>query len=190
MNDNKPESPSSQPSRRAWLYGAAAVLAAGAGAGAAWWKQRPGGPAGGEALGATFWDKRFERPGGGELAMASLRGKPMLLNFWATWCAPCVEEMPMIDRFFREQTGNGLQVVGLAIDQPSAVRKFLQRTPVTYAIGMAGLEGTELLRELGNTGGGLPFTLAVTAQGIVADRKMGKLEQPDLDAWRRAFFHG
>jgi thiol-disulfide isomerase/thioredoxin len=177
-----------QPSRRLWLYGAAAVLAAGAGAGAAFWKQRPA--RSGEALAADFWDKRFERPEGGELALQSMRGKPVLLNFWATWCAPCVEEMPMLDRFFRQNEANGVQVVGLAIDQPSAVRKFLQRTPVSYPIALAGLEGTDLIRALGNTAGGLPFTLALTADGMVAERKMGKLEQTDLDAWRRDFFHG
>ncbi|MBS0339334.1 MAG: TlpA family protein disulfide reductase [Proteobacteria bacterium] len=177
------------PSRRLWLYGAAAVLAAGAGAGAALWKRHP---AGGkhEALDAEFWGKKFEQPGGGELSLQALRGKPILLNFWATWCAPCVEEMPMLDRFFREHAANGIQVVGLAIDQPSAVRKFLQRTPVTYPIGLAGLDGTELIRALGNTAGGLPFTLALTADGAVAERKMGKLEQADLDTWRREFFHG
>ncbi|MFC5609462.1 TlpA family protein disulfide reductase [Variovorax soli] len=185
MSDN-PSAPN--PSRRLWLYGAAAVLAAGAGAGAAWWKQRPAG--GHEALGADFWSRKFERPEGGELALQALRGKPVLLNFWATWCAPCVEEMPMLDRFFREHAANGVQVVGLAIDQPSAVRKFLQRTPVTYPIGLAGLDGTELIRALGNTAGGLPFTLALTADGAVAERKMGKLEQVDLDTWRREFFHG
>jgi thiol-disulfide isomerase/thioredoxin len=176
--------------RRTWLYGAAAVLAAGAGAGAAWWSQRRGEAGTAAPLDAAFWGQRFERPEGGELQFAALRGKPLLLNFWATWCAPCVEEMPMIDRFFREQSGNGLQVVGLAIDQPSSVRKFLQRTPVSYPIGLAGLEGTELLRELGNAAGGLPFTLAVSAAGAVAARKMGKLEQSDLDGWRREIFHG
>ena len=143
-----------------------------------------------EALGADFWSRKFERPEGGELALQALRGKPVLLNFWATWCAPCVEEMPMLDRFFREHAANGVQVVGLAIDQPSAVRKFLQRTPVTYPIGLAGLDGSELIRALGNTAGGLPFTLALTADGAVAERKMGKLEQVDLDTWRREFFHG
>jgi len=186
MSDMQPAA--ANPSRRLWLYGAAAVLAAGAGAGAAWWKQRPSHA--GETLGADFWGKRFERPDGGQLALQSLRGKPVLLNFWATWCAPCVEEMPMLDRFFRENVANGVQVIGLAIDQPSAVRKFLQRTPVTYPIGLAGLDGTDLIRALGNTAGGLPFTLALTADGAVAERKMGKLEQTDLDAWRRDFFHG
>lgn len=183
------DSPSAiNPSRRLWLYGAAAVLAAGAGAGAAWWKQRAAG--GHESLDADFWSRKFERPEGGELSLQSLRGKPVLLNFWATWCAPCVEEMPMLDRFFRENAANGVQVVGLAIDQPSAVRKFLQRTPVTYPIGLAGLDGTDLIRALGNTAGGLPFTLALTVDGMVAERKMGKLEQADLDTWRREFFHG
>ena len=186
MSSNTPTA--DNPSRRLWLYGAAAVLAAGAGAGAAWWKQRPSGAH--ETLDEGFWSKKFERPEGGELALQALRGKPILLNFWATWCAPCVEEMPMLDRFFREHAANGVQVVGLAIDQPSAVRKFLQKTAVTYPIGLAGLDGTELIRTLGNTAGGLPFTLALTADGGVAERKMGKLEQADLDAWRRDFFHG
>jgi thiol-disulfide isomerase/thioredoxin len=117
-------------------------------------------------------------PEGGDLVLSSLRGKPLLLNFWATWCPPCVEEMPMIDSFFREHGRNGWQVVGLAIDQPSAVRKFLQRTPVTYPTGLAGLQGTELVKNLGNTGGGLPFTLVLNGSGSVAARKMGKLEPP------------
>ena len=111
---------SSSPTRRRLLYGGVAVAAAAAGLGGAWWRERGSG-AKGEALDAAFWTQRFERPEGGELVFADLRGKPLLLNFWATWCPPCVEEMPMIDRFFRENGGNGWQVIGLAIDQPSAV---------------------------------------------------------------------
>ena len=174
--------------RRGLLYGGVAVVAAAAGLGGAWWRHRGSGTAG-ETLGADFWAQRFERPEGGELAMSSLRGKPVLLNFWATWCPPCVEEMPMIDRFFRDHGANGWQVVGLAIDQPSAVRKFLQRTPVTYPTGLAGLQGTELVKNLGNTGGGLPFTLVLNADGSVAARKMGKLEEADLEGWRRELVH-
>jgi hypothetical protein len=98
--------------------------------------------------------------------------------------------MPMIDRFFRENGGNGWQVIGLAIDQPSAVRKFLQKTPVSYPTGLAGLQGTELVKGLGNTAGGLPFTLVLNSEGTVAARKMGKLEPADLDTWRRELVHG
>jgi thiol-disulfide isomerase/thioredoxin len=181
---------STNSTRRGWLFGGVAIVAAAAGAGGAWWKGRSGASGGGEALDPAFWARRFDRPEGGELDFASLRGKPLLVNFWATWCPPCIEELPMVDRFFRDQGGNGWQVVGLAIDQPSAVRKFLERTPVSFPVGLAGLEGTELVRQLGNTSGGLPFTMVVNAEGAVAARKMGKLERADLDAWRRASVHG
>ena len=96
----------------------------------------------------------------------------------------------MLDRFFREQASNGWQVAGLAIDQPSAVRKFLERTPVSFPNGMAGLQGTDLVKRLGNTTGGLPFTLVLDRGGVVLARKMGKLEPADLDAWRRGQVHG
>jgi len=89
----------SSPTRRGMLYAGVAAAAAAAGLGGAWWKERGSG-AGGEVLDAAFWAQSFERPEGGDLVLSSLRGKPLLLNFWATWCPPCVEEMPMIDAFF------------------------------------------------------------------------------------------
>ncbi|GAA4352303.1 TlpA disulfide reductase family protein [Variovorax defluvii] len=174
----------SKPTRRGWLYGSVAAVAAIAGLGGAMWQRQ--GNASGQQLGGEFWDKRFEKPEGGELALTALRGKPLLVNFWATWCPPCVEEMPMIDAFFRENASNGWQVAGLAIDQPSAVRKFLAKTPVSYPIGLAGLQGTEMVKALGNTAGGLPFTIVIDRSGHVAARKMGKIEPTDLQAWRRA----
>ncbi|RZI70710.1 MAG: TlpA family protein disulfide reductase [Variovorax sp.] len=176
--------------RRRWVVGGVAAVAAAAGVGGAWWRERIGSGSGADALDAAFWGQRFERPDGGDVVFSAMRGRPLLINFWATWCPPCVEELPMIDRFFRDHAVNGWQVVGLAIDQPSAVRKFLARTPVSFPIGLAGLEGTDLVRQLGNTGGGLPFTLVVNSGGTVAARKMGKLEPTDLDTWRQASHHG
>ena len=116
--------------------------------------------------------------------MASLAGKPLLVNFWATWCPPCVEELPLLDRFWRENERNSFQVLALAIDQPSAVRKFLQRQPLGFPVGLAGFGGTELAKLLGNTVGGLPFSVFINANGTIWRQKLGQLSQEDLTQWR------
>lgn len=167
--------------RRRWLTGAVAAGALAAGAGVAWWRLQP--KAMDDAAVQALWNMNFQTPQGATLAFSSLRGRPVLLNFWATWCPPCVEEMPLLDSFFRQQAANGWQVVGLAIDQPSAVRTFLTRTPVTFPIGLAGLEGTELGKSLGNQSGGLPFTVVFDREGEVRARRMGRVSEDDLAAW-------
>lgn len=169
--------------RRNWLMGAVAVGAVAAGAGLAWWRQRPDAVETGAI--ERLWALDFDKPDGGVLSMASFRGRPLLVNFWATWCPPCVEEMPLLDAFFREHAAKGWQVVGLAVDQPSSVRTFLQRRPVTFAIGMAGLDGTELARGSGNASGGLPYSVVVGADGGVRERRMGRVTEADLQAWAR-----
>ena len=173
------------PTRRGWLLGGVGLAAAAAGAGLAWWRYRAG-DADDDAdaqVVRRLWALSFQTPDGAALPMASFQGKPLLVNFWATWCAPCIEEMPMLDAFYREHAANGWQVVGLAIDQPSSVRKFLQRMPIRFPIGLAGLEGTELTRSLGNDAGGLPFSVQFAADGRVLQRRIGRLSQADLKAW-------
>ena len=171
--------------RRTWML-AGAGTAAGA-AGLAWqWRRGGGSPADNPAI-ATFWQAKFTQPDGQLLTLASLRGTPLLVNFWATWCPPCVKEMPEIDRFAREfgKTSQG-RVLGLAVDNPSAVKSFLSRTPVGYAIGMAGFDGTDLSRTLGNSTGALPFTALFDRRGALVQKRLGETSFDELQRWSRS----
>lgn len=166
---------------RRLLMSLVAVGAGLGGVGAAWWRYRAGPVQDGAE--AALWAQRFEQPQGGELDMAALRGRPLLVNFWATWCPPCVEELPLIDAFAREQAARGWQVVGLAADRVEPVRRFLQRMPLVFPVGMVGMAGIELSKSLGNGSGALPFTVVLGADGRVADRKIGKVDADDLRQW-------
>ena len=168
--------------RRTWMLAGVGGLAAAAGVGLAWRRSADGVARPGPAE-TALWNAEFDTPSGQRLAMKSLQGRPLLLNFWATWCPPCVEEFPLIDAFFKQNSSKGWQVLGLAIDQPSAVRRFLEKIPVTFPIALAGLEGTELSRTLGNLTGGLPFSLVIGSAGAILHRKMGKLQPAELAQW-------
>ncbi|MDB5895336.1 MAG: redoxin [Rhodoferax sp.] len=173
--------PQSASNRRRWLVGGVAAVAAMGGGTLAWMRNRTG-PALTDAE-AALWALKLDTPTGQLLPIDGFTVKPLVVNFWATWCPPCVEELPLLDRFQRENAAKGWQVVGLAIDQPSAVRGFLQKTPVAFPIGMAGFGGTDLVRSLGNLTGGLPFTVVLGAEGSVRHRKMGQLSTTDLAMW-------
>lgn len=172
---------SSGASRRNLMLGAGAAAAV-AGVGVALWRFQP--KAVSSAASHSVWAQQFETPAGEVLNLSAFQGKPLLLNFWATWCPPCVEELPMIDAFWRENTAKNQQVVALAIDQPSAVRRFLERQPLGFPVGLAGLAGTDLAKSLGNAAGGLPFSVFFKADGSIWRQKMGQLTADDLVQWR------
>ena len=167
-------------SKRQVVFGGVAVLAAIAGTGLALKKQPNGLDS---ETQQALWNAEFDTPDGPVLKMQNLQGKPLVINFWATWCAPCVEEMPVLDIFFRQNASKGWQMVGLAIDQPSRVRQYLSQNAISYPIGLAGLTGTELGRYLGNEVGGLPFTVVLDGKGGVIQRKLGKLSAQEIQAW-------
>jgi thiol-disulfide isomerase/thioredoxin len=175
--------------RRTLIYGGAAALAGLAGAGVAWWKLQPHGVDEAIVASATgtatdaFWSLNFDTPDGKNLPMSSFRGKLLLVNFWATWCPPCVEELPLLDYFFQENRDKNIQVVGLAVDQPSKVRDWLQAKPLNFPVGMAGMGGTELSKSLGNLAGSLPFTAVFSASGELLHRKIGQVRPEDLAQW-------
>ena len=167
--------------RRAGLMAGVALAAGGAGLGAAWWQRGPAADSAGNDIRAVS----FPRPDGGALQLTDFDGHTLLLNFWATWCPPCVTELPLLDSFHREQAARGWRVVGLAVDQGPAVAEFLARHPVSFPIGLAGLEGVGWSRRLGNTTGALPFTVVFDRDGIPVDRKLGAITREDLTAWLR-----
>jgi thiol-disulfide isomerase/thioredoxin len=168
------------PARRRWLLVGAGAAAALAGIGGALWRERSRGPD------PAWWTQPFATPDGGTLRLADFRGGPLLLNFWATWCPPCVREMPELDRFHQAHAGRGWQVLGLAIDGPTPVREFLRRTPVGYPIALGGLDGMRLLRELGNASGALPYSVLFDAGGSVRRQHLGELTPAMLQAWSSA----
>jgi thiol-disulfide isomerase/thioredoxin len=161
--------------RRRWL--GAAALAAAAGLAIRLVREPESDPP------AGLWDRSFPVPGGGTLEMASLRGRPLLLNFWGTWCPPCVREMPELDRFAQQFKPDGWQVLGLAVDNESAVKDFLLRQPVSYPIALAGFGGIELSRRLGNSQGSLPFTALFDRSGSLRRIHLGETRLADLAAW-------
>jgi thiol-disulfide isomerase/thioredoxin len=184
--DNVPASadtPEAPVPRRQLLLGLAATTAMLAGAGVAWWHAEQPHDAAVAKLDAAFWAMQWETPAGAALPMRSFAGRPLLLNFWATWCPPCVEELPLINAFYRDNQAKGWQVLGLAVDKLGPVQSFLKGMPPDFPIGMAGIQGTDLARKLGNVSGGLPFSVLVGADGAVLQRKLGRLRESDLQAW-------
>lgn len=177
----EPSSPDAGPRTRRFWTAALALGGLGAGVGVSWWRLSPGDAADGAE--AAFWALDFEGPHGEVVSMARFKGRPLLLNFWATWCPPCVEELPLLNAFFQAREAQGWQVVGLAVDQPSAVRRFLEKMPLAFPVGMAGLSGSDLSRNLGNGPGALPFTVLFDPAGKAVQRKLGKVSAEDLQAW-------
>jgi thiol-disulfide isomerase/thioredoxin len=171
----------------------AILVAAGAGAlaaGAGWrlWQAREApeaAPSGDDAV-DDFWSLELPSPTGATLALRAFHGRPLVVNFWASWCPPCVKEMPDLDRFARDFAGRGWQVLGIAIDQVEPVQRFLQQTPVSFPIVLAGNEGLSWVRRLGNPAGGLPFSIHLGPDGRIVRRKLGATTLEELSSWTRA----
>ena len=112
-------------------------------------------------------------------------GRPLLVNFWASWCRPCLEEMPALDAFARRQGANGVQVVGIALDEADAVRSFLDARPVGYAVLVDSPGPADSSVRLGNARGVLPYSVLVGTDGRILKQWAGPLEPDDLDGWAR-----
>jgi thiol-disulfide isomerase/thioredoxin len=112
--------------------------------------------------------------------IAQWEGKILVVNFWATWCAPCVKEMPELSALQKELEKNNVQLLGLGIDSPSNIADFSSKYQISYPLFSAGMEGTELSRQFGNQAGGLPFTVLIASDGSLAKSYLGRLNIEEL----------
>ncbi len=165
--------------RRRWL--GLGVLAAGFGGFGAWVASRRYaiGDADREAVELLF---RLTLPDaeGRPVALATLRRQPVVVNFWATWCPPCVEEMPELSGIGDEFRSRGLQIVGIGIDSAPNIGQFSRKSPMGYPLLVAGNNALELVRRLGNRAGALPFTVVLARDGSIAWRTLGRFKSAEL----------
>ena len=129
---------------------------------------------------AELYKQTLPDASGASQALAQYKGKNMLVNFWAPWCGPCVQEMPELSALAAGEEGKKLQVIGIGIDSPTNITEFSNKYKITYPVLVAGMSGTELSRQFGNTGGGLPYTVLIGADGQVKKTYLGRLKFDEL----------
>jgi len=112
-------------------------------------------------------------------------GRPVLINLWASWCGPCVTEMPALQAFAASEGANGVQVVGIALDDPAAVRAFVARTGVTYPILVDTPDLDDAGIRLGNPKGVLPYSILVSSDGRLLRQRIGPFEEGEIAGWAR-----
>ncbi len=156
------------------------------------------------ALAGGYWAAQSLRPadktttptyGGGELidftlpdvegkkrSLSEWRGKVIVLNFWATWCPPCREEIPLFISLQKQHMAGDLQIIGVAIDNPTAVMVYRQSVRMNYPILIGNDDTLSLVAKYGNRMGSLPFTVIIDRSGSVAVRKLGAFTQTELES--------
>ena len=165
--------------RRQWIMiGGISLLAAAAGALTSQWLSKM--DLASEAGVKAFFNNPWSNPEGKEINIQDWQGKLLVVNFWASWCPPCVEEMPALDKLQKEFLQQNVLFVGIGIDSPSNIREFLKNTPISYPVAIGGLEGSNLSKQLGNTQGALPYTIIINTKGKVIYSKLGKISEDDV----------
>ena len=131
----------------------------------------------------AFFARTFNDLDGQPTEMARWKDRIVVVNFWATWCPPCVEEMPDLQRVHDEYAERGVTVVGLGIDSPSALKRFRDEHLLSLPLFAAGASGSELARALGNPSGALPYTILVDRKGRIVQARLGQVQPAELRRW-------
>lgn len=130
-----------------------------------------------------LWEQSFSLLDGNTTTLQAYRGKPLLINFWASWCAPCVQELPLLNLYRQKIPADQAAMVGIAVDTASNVARFMARTPIDLDVLIAGSRGMQLSQDLGNPSRGIPFSVMLDAQGQKIGAAAGLLNAQILDEW-------
>lgn len=124
------------------------------------------------------WLPSFSLPDlqGQSHAIDQWKGQVLIINFWATWCPPCLEEIPLLNELQAHYGDQGLQMIGIAVDDAEPVQNFMQHSQINYPVLIAGLSGTNLAMSLGNPAGVIPFSVIVDREGRIAATRAGTLD--------------
>lgn len=160
---------------------ATGALAAGLGVTVNWWRTEPA-RATAEATAALF-EATFPDADGRPQPLSQWRGRLLVVNFWATWCPPCVEEMPLLQQVRDAYRERGVEVIGLGIDSPAKIAAFRDRHRLTLPLLVAGTGGSDLNRALGNISGALPYTVLIGTDGRVREKHLGQVQPQQLRRW-------
>jgi len=168
-------------SRSNWIIVGLAVLVAGAGG---YWQRQAAAPPASTALtGQPAPALRLPDLSGTTHDLAGYRGHPVVLNFWASWCLPCREEMPALDRAQQRHGASGATVIGVAMDQSVHVRAFLAAQPVSYPIVLGQLSHPSSAYRFGDVSDVLPYSVLIGADGRVRAQHAGPLDDAMLQQW-------
>ena len=131
---------------------------------------------------AQLWEMSFPDPAGKVHSLKQWRGKTLVLNFWATWCAPCREEIPDLMAIRSEYAAKSVEIAGIAIDNAQAVAPYARQMKITYPVLIGEGEALAMARALGNPSGALPYTVIIAPDGTVLMRHLGRLPKAKLQA--------
>jgi thiol-disulfide isomerase/thioredoxin len=165
-----------------WLFACVGLLAAVAGT-SLWLADRSNRPAAAQGLApAALMAASFRDGEGRARSLGEFHGKVVVLNFWATWCAPCREEMPEFERLQARWAERGVRFVGLSAEESTKVSAFARALRITYPLWVGGDEVGEMARRLGDSAGVLPYTVVLSTAGKVVDARVGAYPAGALDA--------
>lgn len=165
------------PLRRALLVAAVGGAAAASGYMVQLWRIGGLGSTAEAGITESLFASRYAGLDGTTQTLAPFRGRVLVVNYWATWCAPCREEIPLFVELQQEYAAKNVQFVGIAVDQLDKVREFAREYKVNYPLYIAGLDAVELSRRAGNTAGVLPYTLVLDGRGQIAASLVGGISE-------------